>query len=398
MKTLYFDLGMGAAGDMLCAALLELCPDRDEAVAALNALGIPGVALSLEPREKCGVTGSHYRVSVHGEEERPDEPHHDHHHHDHDHHEHRGLHDIRALIRSLPLEPPVLEDALAVYDLLAAAEAKAHGAPMEHIHFHEVGSLDAVADIVGCCWLMRRLRPERVAASPVATGSGTVQCAHGILPVPAPATAILLEGIPTVPGDYAKELCTPTGAALVRHFVREFGPMPAMTAEKTGCGMGTRDFPRANCVRVILGETDDTDEITELCCNVDDMSPEAVGFAMQTLLDAGAPEVWTTPVGMKKNRPGLLLTVLCRTEQRDEMVRLLLRHTTTIGVRETVCRRWVLRRGTETVETPYGPVRVKRSEGYGVTREKAEFDDLARIARENGLTLDEARRLAETTE
>ena len=169
--------------------------------------------------------------------------------------------------------------------------------------------------------------------------------------------------------------------------------MPAMTAEKTGCGMGTRDFPRANCVRVILGETDDTDEITELCCNVDDMSPEAVGFAMQTLLDAGAPEVWTTPVGMKKNRPGLLLTVLCRTEQRDEMVRLLLRHTTTIGVRETVCRRWVLRRGTETVETPYGPVRVKRSEGYGVTREKAEFDDLARIVRENGLTLDEARAL-----
>ena len=387
MKTLYFDFGMGAAGDMLCAALLELCPDPAEALAGLNAIGLPGVTLALERREKCGVLGSHFSVKVHGEEEQPDVPLPERHHH------HHGLSDIRALIQGLPLEETVRADALAVYDLLASAEAKAHGAPVEHIHFHEVGSLDAVADIVSCCWLLRRLAPERIEASPIATGSGTVRCAHGILPVPAPATAALLEGIPTVPGDYEKELCTPTGAALARHFVRSFGPMPAMTTEKTGYGMGTRDFPRANCIRAILGESERMDEITELCCNVDDMTPEAVGFAMQTLLDAGAPEVWTTPVGMKKNRPGILLTVLCRADQRDEMVRLLLRHTSTLGVRESVCRRWVLRRENSTVETPYGLVRVKRSSGYGTEKQKAEYDDLAAIAKQHGLTLDEVRKL-----
>ena len=386
LKTLYLDLSMGAAGDMLCAALLELCPDRAEAVSALNAIGIPGVRLSLEPREKCGVLGSHFSVLVDGEEEKPDEPP-EHHHH------HHGLHDIRALIASLKLDDAVKADALSVYDLLAAAEAKAHGAPMEHIHFHEVGSLDAVADIVSCCWLIHHLAPARIAASPVAVGSGTVKCAHGILPVPAPATAALLEGIPTAPGDFEKELCTPTGAALVRHFVQDFGKTPAMTPEKTGYGMGTRDFPRANCVRAVLGDAEGTDEILELCCNVDDMTPEAVGFAMQTLLDAGALDAWTTPVGMKKNRPGILLTCLCRQNQRDEMVRLLFRHTSTIGVRESVCRRWVLRRESGEVTTPYGPVRVKRSEGYGVTKTKAEYDDLAAIAREHGLTLDEVRRL-----
>ena len=191
---------MGAAGDMLCAALLELCPDRAAVVAALNEIGIPGVTLALEPREKCGVMGSHFSVLIDGEEERPDEP------LEHHHHHHHGLHDIRALISGLQLEDAVRADALAVYDLLAAAEAKAHGAPMEHIHFHEVGSLDAVADIVSCCYLMHHLAPARIVASSVATGSGTVHCAHGILPVPAPATAALLEGIPTTPGDYEKEL------------------------------------------------------------------------------------------------------------------------------------------------------------------------------------------------
>ena len=171
--------------------------------------------------------------------------------------------------------------------------------------------------------------------------------------------------------------------------------MPAMTVSAAGYGMGSRNFERANCLRALLGDAEDVGGIVELKCNVDDMTPEAVGFAMQSLLDAGAPEVFTEAVGMKKNRPGILLTCLCRDTQRDEMVRLLFRHTSTIGIRETVCRRYVLRRETGTVETPYGPVRVKTSEGYGVRRSKAEYDDLARIASEHGLTLDEARKLAE---
>lgn len=386
MKQLYLDCSMGAAGDMLCAALLELHPQPEKVVEQVNALGLPGVRVAAERTQKCGIAGTHYAVTVHGEEETQDMP----------HHRHGGaMHDITALIDGLDLPEPVKVNARAVYALLAQAESRVHGCAVENIHFHELGTLDAVTDVVTCCLLLHELAPERVTASPVCTGSGTVRCAHGVLPVPAPATAALLEGVPVYAGALEAELCTPTGAALLKHFVQDFGPMPAMTVSATGYGMGSRDFERANCLRALLGDAEDGDAIIELKCNVDDMTPEAVGFAMQTLLDAGAPEVFTEAVGMKKNRPGLLLTCLCRPDQRDGMVRLLFRHTSTIGIRETVCRRYVLRRKTGTVETPYGPVRVKTSEGYGVQRRKAEYDDLARIASENGLTLNEARKLAE---
>lgn len=388
MKQIYLDCSMGAAGDMLCAALLELHPQPEAVVEQINALGLPGVHVAAERMQKCGITGTHYAVTVHGEEETQDMHHHHHHHGS-------AVHDIAALIDGLDLPEQVKEDAKAVYDLVAQAESRVHGCTVENIHFHELGTLDAVTDIVTCCLLLHKLAPERITASPVCTGFGTVRCAHGVLPVPAPATAALLEGIPVYAGELEAELCTPTGAALLKHFVQDFGPMPAMTVSAAGYGMGSRDFERANCLRALFGDAEDGDEIIELKCNVDDMTPEAVGFAMQTLLDAGAPEAFTEAVGMKKNRPGILLTCLCRPEQRDEMVRLLFRHTSTIGIRETVCRRYVLRRATGTVETPYGPVRVKTSEGYGVRRSKAEYDDLACIASEHGLTLDEARKLAE---
>lgn len=377
---------MGAAGDMLCAALLELHPQPEKVVEQVNALGLPGVRVAAERMQKCGITGTHYAVTVHGEEETQNMPH---------HHHGGAMHDITALIDGLDLPDAVKADAKAVYDLVAQAESRVHGCTIEHIHFHELGTLDAVTDIVTCCLLLHELAPERITASPVCTGFGTVRCAHGILPVPAPATAVLLEGVPVYAGTLEAELCTPTGAALLKHFVQDFGPMPAMMVSAVGYGMGGRDFERANCLRAMLGDAEDGDEIIELTCNVDDMTPEAVGFAMQTLLDAGAPEVFTEAVGMKKNRPGILITCLCRRAQRDEMVRLLFRHTSTIGIRETVCRRYVLRRETGTVETPYGPVHVKTSEGYGVRRSKAEYDDLARIASANGLTLDEVRKLAE---
>lgn len=385
MKQLYLDCSMGAAGDMLCAALLELHPQPETVVEQINALGLPGVRVAAERTRKCGIAGTHYAVTVYGEEETQDMRH---------HHHGSAVHDIAALIDGLDLPEKVKMDAKAVYDLVARAESRVHGCAVENIHFHELGTLDAVTDIVTCCLLLHELTPERITASPVCTGFGTVRCAHGVLPVPAPATAALLEGIPVYAGELQGELCTPTGAALLKHFVQDFGQMPAMTVSAAGYGMGSRDFERANCLRAMLGDAESGDEIIELRCNVDDMTPEAVGFAMQTLLDAGAPEVFTEAVGMKKNRPGLLLTCLCRPGQRDEMVRLLFRHTSTIGIRETVCRRYVLRRETGAVETPYGPVRVKTSEGYGVRRSKAEYDDLARIASENGLTLDEVRRLA----
>ena len=286
----------------------------------------------------------------------------------------------------------VREDARAVYRSIADAESRVHGAPVDQIHFHEVGTLDALADVVGVCWLMHRLAPDAVYASPVHVGSGQVKCAHGILPVPAPATALLLEGIPCYGGAVRGELCTPTGAALLRRFVTKFGPMPPLCIGKIGYGMGTKDFYAANCVRAILGRSDaQPKQIVELCCNLDDMTPEEVGFAMERLFDAGALDVFTTPIGMKKNRPAVLLTCMCREETREAILETLFRHTTTLGVRASRCDRYTLTRTARTVDTAHGPVRVKSAEGFGVKREKAEFDDLARIARETGRSLREVR-------
>lgn len=384
MRTLYWDCAMGAAGDMLCASLLALLPDPDGAVAELNGLGLPGVEMALVPAEKCGITGWQFRVKVHGAEEEE---------HLHDGHHHTTVADIRRLVAGCEgLSPAVKQDVLAVYDAIAAAESKVHGVTVEQVHFHEVGTLDALADVTACCWLIHRLAPERIMASPVHVGSGTVRCAHGILPVPAPATAELLRGVPICGGDIDGELCTPTGAALLAHFAGEFGPMPVLRVENIGYGMGKKDFPRANCVRALLGQTEgETDTVTALECNVDDMTAEDVGFAMERLYDAGALEVFTAAVGMKKNRPGILLRVLCRPEDADAVAGALFRHTATIGVREQSLRRRVLTRQTVTVETPFGPVRQKVSVGCGAEKRKWEYDDLAAIARREGLSLQEVR-------
>ena len=379
MKTLYLDCGMGAAGDMLTAALLELLPEKDAFVEELNALGIPGVRFAAEKCEKCGILGTHMAVTIHGKEEDSVHPHH-----------HGSMGDIRSIVSSLPIPTMVKLDILSVYEEIAQAESHVHGVPVDQIHFHEVGAMDAVADITAVCLLLHRLSPDKIIVSPVHVGSGQVRCAHGILPVPAPATAYLLRGIPMYGGSIVGELCTPTGAALLRHFASEFGDMPVMKVQAIGYGMGKKNFPRANCVRCLLGETEDSREkIVELRCNVDDMTGEAIGFALEQLLKNGALDAFTLPIGMKKSRPGVLITVLCREEKKDAMVGLLLKHTTTLGVREFPCRRYTLSRTVETVDTPYGPVRKKVSSGYGVRREKFEYEDLARIARESNLSLSE---------
>ncbi len=374
MKTLYFDCAMGAAGDMLTAALLELHPSPRAFVATLNNLGLPSVVFTPEKCEKCGITGTHMKVSVHGEEEG-------------EHHHHHGLVDVEAIVSRLAVPARVRQDILAVYRRIAQAESQVHGVEVSQVHFHEVGAMDAIADVTAVCLLLHELAPEKIAASPIHVGSGTVRCAHGVLPVPAPATAVLLQGIPTYGGQIQGELCTPTGAALLAHFVTEFGPQPAMAVEKIGYGCGKKDFPQANCLRAMLGTADEA--VLELKCNLDDMTGEAIGFAMARLLEAGALDVFTTAIGMKKSRPGVMLTCLCREAQKETMVRLLFLHTTTLGIRESVCQRHTLRRWTERVETPYGPVRVKKAEGYGVRREKPEYEDLARIAREQDLPLGE---------
>ena len=491
MKLLYLDCGMGAAGDMLGAALAELLPDdaRDAFTSELNAAGIPGVHVSLDPSVKCGITGTHLTVTVNGTEEKEgghshshEHSHHDHQHdhahdhshshdhqrsHSHDHHHdhsHRSLHDIHHIIDDLKLPEAVRTDILAVYRLIAEAESKAHDKPVSEIHFHEVGTMDAIADIASVCLLLHKLAPDQIIASPIHVGSGQVKCAHGILPVPAPATAYILKDIPIYSGSIQGELCTPTGAALLKHFVTRFDQMPLMTPASTGYGMGTKDFPAANCVRAILGESfaenQDailgesfaenqpeqpacspatpapttapastatpapeeaaiTETICELSCNVDDMTGEDIAFAIETFLQNGALDAFTVPCTMKKGRPGVLVTVLCKNPDQKQMTRLILQHTTTLGVRSAIKKRWVLSRTeSKTVipddmlanvtapDMPAGSktqelkttgnnctIRSKTSTGFGITRNKYEHDDLEKIARTYGLTLAQVRAL-----
>ena len=401
---------MGAAGDMLTAALLELLPDKEKFLAELNHAGIPGVTVSGDVSFKCGIKGTHITVRINGDEE-SEEMHththgHDHNHehnqeHSHEHmheqeclqdsekpHPHSSMDEIRHMIKELAVSEKVKADVLAVYSLIAKAESYTHGVPVTDIHFHEVGTMDAVTDVLAVCMLMDHLSPDQVVVSPVHVGSGYVRCAHGILPVPAPATAYILRGVPVYGGEIKNELCTPTGAALLKHFATRFGDMPLMSTTAIGYGMGKKDFPVANCVRALLGETKDSqDTVVELSCNLDDMTAEATGFAKEQFFAAGALDVYTIPIQMKKSRPGILLSVICREKDSEQMIRLMFRHTTTLGVRENISRRYTLSRTVETVETKWGSVRKKISSGYGVTKEKCEYEDIARIAKEQNISL-----------
>lgn len=387
MKTLYIDCAMGCAGDMLTAALLELHPDRDGFIARMNdALGGKAV-LSAKPDRKCGVMGTHVTVLINGDEEGEPERH---------HHHHTSVAEITEFIDTVPLADVVKDNAKAVYTHIAEAESRVHGHPIENIHFHEVGSLDALADVLSVCELMHELAPDKVLASPVNVGSGFVKCTHGVLPVPAPATELILRGVPIYSGQIKSELCTPTGAALLKHFAEDFVPMPVLKVERAGNGTGKKDFETANVVRVLLGEADEQKErIIELVCNLDDMTPEELGFTMGELFRLGALDVYFTNIGMKKSRPGVMLTCMCRSDKRDEMLRCIFKHTTTLGVREYVCNRYSLTRSIDTVQTEYGAVRIKKAEGYGIKRSKAEYDDLAKLARENDTTIAEIRKATE---
>jgi uncharacterized protein (TIGR00299 family) protein len=396
--TIYLDCTMGASGDMLMGALYELLPDGELFLERMRALGLPGVDIDAERTVKRGVAGTKMRIKVDGEEETypedalPDHPHtHDHaceNGHDgaplHPHeqvHRHYSYKEVADIITGLDLADNVKADALAVYRILGEAEAEVHGVSPQDIAFHEVGSMDAIADIVGCCLLFQMLGPDKVEASAVHVGSGFVRCAHGLLPVPTPATARILQGVPIYGGRIQGELCTPTGAALLKHFVRRFGEMAPMAVSKIGYGMGTKDFEAPNCVRAFLSDRKDPqDTVAEITCNLDDMTSEAIGFATQLLLDAGALDVFTTPVYMKKNRPSVLLTCLCRPDDRHEMTRLMLTHTTTLGVRYRNVLRDVMEVSTHTVETAYGKIRIKTGRGHGIKKRKPEYEDVKAAA------------------
>ncbi len=386
MRVLYLDLGMGAAGDMLAASLYELLDDdgRKSFLEKMNGLGIDGLGIEAKTSEKCGIIGTHMNVSVHGITE------HEHHHHEHHHHEHSDPDSIEHIIDSLPISENIRKNSKAIYGIIAEAESHAHGVSVKEIHFHEVGALDAVADVVSVCLLMEMLNVDKVIASPVCVGFGKVRCAHGILPVPAPATAYILEGIPIYAGSIEGEMCTPTGAALLKYFVTDFANMPPMKVLCVGYGMGHKDFEAANCVRAMLGETAGSDEeAVVLSCNVDDMTAEEIGYATAKLFDEGARDVYTVNIGMKKNRPGVMINVICVAADKERFATLMFKYTTTIGIRESRCPRYVLNRSEQTIKTSLGPVRVKKSCGYSVTRCKPEYDDISAIADNAGISLRE---------
>lgn len=438
MKTLYLECGMGAAGDMLTAALLDLFKEPEQIIDKLNRIGIPKVKYVIEDSEKCGIKGMHVRVLVDGIEEAPadmdesfaheemnDHMHNDHMHnadmhnnhihndhmhdeHVHDHqpghhaHHHSSMHDIENIIQGLDVNDNVKKNAVEVYKLIAEAESKVHGKTVDEIHFHEVGSMDAVADVVAVCYLIDGLNPDNIIASPVRTGYGHVHCAHGILPVPAPATALILQKMPVYAGELEGEFCTPTGAALLKHFVKEYGNMPVMRIENTGYGMGSKNFPIANCLRAYIGENADSDgmyekdkihdRIIELRCNLDDMAPEDIAYATELLMNEGACDVYTLNIQMKKNRPGIMLCCMCKQNEKEKFASLIFKHTSTIGIREYECNRYILKRENIVIDTGYGKVQAKKSEGYGTKKIKAEYEDIARIAKETGLPISEVRK------
>lgn len=418
MRTLFFDCSHGAAGDMLTAALLELVPDPEASLARINSLGLPGVEVSAKRDARGGIAGLLVDVLVNGEEEMQDvdhhhhehhhdhdhehhhdhhhdahahehEHHHEHHHHDH-HHHHASLDEIRLQIASLNVSEGVKEAAFKVYDCLADAESKAHGRPVDQVHFHEVGAIDALTDVVAVALLIEEIAPDRILSTPLNAGGGTVRCAHGVLPVPAPATANLLLGIPWH-GDVetAGELLTPTGAALLRYFVDDFVPMPTLSVEKIGYGLGHRDTPgAANLVRAMLADDGASccgpnSEIVKLECNIDDMTGEDLAFASQRIFDAGAVDVATAPLVMKKGRSGFLLIALCHADRADAVAAAILRETTTFGVRRINCQRYELERTITEVDGK----RVKVGKGFGIEKSKVEFDDRARIANDGELPI-----------
>ncbi len=388
MNTLYLECNAGASGDMILGALADLLEDPSEAKSLIEGMGIPGIRCEVEKAEKSMITGTRVTVTVDGVDEGDvDEV--------RQHHEHHHLGDVLEIIRGLSVPKEVIENALSIYQSIAAAEADVHGKAVNEVHFHEVGALDAIADVVGVCLLMHRLAPSNVIASPLRLGYGEVKCAHGVLPVPAPATAFIIRGMKTYAGDAPGEFTTPTGAAIIKQFAGSYGPMPEMEIEDCGYGIGKKDMPIANVLRAFVGDCEadpaGLPEVCEISCEIDDMIPEDLGGVTDELVSAGALDAYLTPAFMKKGRPGYLLTCVCRPVDEEEMAAIILTYTTTIGVRVHRAHRYEMKSEMSSYTTEYGQVRVKVSEGFGVRKWKPEHADLSRCAIANDVPVSDVR-------
>ena len=375
MKTLYFDCFAGASGDMILGAMVAAGVDKDELRKQLSLLNVDGFDISFDVVDRSGLSATYARVETAHE------------------HKHRHLSDIKEIIERSGVSESVKSVAVKIFTRLAEAEARVHNEPVDHVHFHEVGALDAIVDIVGAAICFDLLKIERFVSSPLHVGSGTIQMAHGRFPVPPPAVAELLKGVPFYSTDIQGELLTPTGAAIITTVCQDFGPIPRMTTDVTGYGAGTRqykDFP--NVLRVLLGETAAdvaTDEkLWMIETNIDDMSPQLMGHVMDRAFELGALDCYFTPVQMKKNRPGVLLSVLCGAEEKETLLKLLFTETTTLGVRSYEVERRALRRTVMRVETAYGPIDVKVGHLNGrVVNEMPEFEQVRAAASKAGVAV-----------
>ena len=412
MKTLYLDIFSGISGDMFIGALLDLGVDFKQFERELAKLGLDEYHLHVSRQQRSHVVGTKFDVHV----EEHDHPHQEGHAHDHDHghhhheeatphrqeHEHgRNFADIRALIEKSNLSTWVKQKAVAIFRRVAEAEGKIHGHPAEEVHFHEVGAVDSIVDIVGACVALELLGKPRVLAAPVVEGTGWVKCAHGRFPVPTPATLEILgaRGVPLAQCDEPHELVTPTGAALLAELVESFGPMRALTPRQIGYGLGTRENKtRPNVLRAVWCDGDagaaghdwETDTVAVLETNLDDTNAELLGNFMTQALAAGALDVFHTPVQMKKSRPGVLLTVLCGEAEADRFAELMLRETTAFGVRRQLAERRKLRREIITVKTPFGDVQLKLGRLDGrVVQAAPEFESCRLAAETAGVTVKE---------
>jgi uncharacterized protein (TIGR00299 family) protein len=383
MRTLYFDCFSGVSGDMILGALVDLGLEPDFLIDQLSLLGVEGFQLEFEKVDRSGIGAS--RVLVKTEE----------------HHHHRHLSNILKIIDNSRLEKGVKERAGKIFTRLAEAEAKVHRVPIERIHFHEVGALDAIVDVVGACIGFDRLGVERFFSSPLNVGSGMVEMAHGRFPIPPPAVAELLRGAPIYSNEVTGELVTPTGAAVVSTLAQEFGSVPAIRIEATGYGAGYRDYPRfPNVLRLMLGKMDEdrpneAERVVLLETNVDDMSPQIAGFVMDRALQLGALDCYFTPVQMKKNRPGLLISVICRPADSKSLTEMLISETTTLGVRFQEVNRSAMQREVVQVETVFGEIDVKVARyGDSIVKVMPEFEHCREAAVRHNVALREVTRVA----
>jgi pyridinium-3,5-bisthiocarboxylic acid mononucleotide nickel chelatase len=373
LRTLHFDCFSGISGDMTLAALFDAGVDPDAVRSVLDSFGLP-ITLEVERVKRNGIAATYVNVVA------PDQT------------DYRFLPDVEAILNKGRMTVRQRELALSIFRKLAEAEAIVHGMPIEKVHFHEVGALDSIADIAGSAVAIDLLGVERITCRSVPPGSGTVKCAHGIMPVPAPATAVLLKGMPLAKAPVTGELVTPTGAAILATVVHEFTDHPMMTVQRIGCGAGRKDFiEQPNVLRVFVGTTSDmtgqTDTVTVLETNLDDVSPEVIGYCIERLFAAGALDVFTVPIQMKKNRPGVLVSVIATSESAAALETILFRETGTFGVRRREERRSKLEREAVVVRTPWGPVRAKCGWRGEIELITPEYDDCARVARENELPL-----------